>query len=261
MESPIKVNRALEEQISKATTQEEISALCLEAAAKQNLLTRVGNDYAMVETPQVFGAVVTVNGQKFNVQGATQEEADAKAAEVVRNAVAQPAQTHYSTMSAEDKQNLDLAFKRGDISADEYIEKSKLIETFMASRGVNVNDIREAIHGSAADTRVHDEWAAATERFLASPAGADWPSGEKNKSLLLTRMVALNLIDSPDKCDAIRIAYEDLKRTGVLFDGPEDNAPLSSNASPAEILQAWRDAVKLSGGNENDEFERTFTKK
>jgi hypothetical protein len=155
-----------------------------------------------------------------------------------------------------DKVDADMAFRRGEISTVEYLERTHAIEDALAARGVDVSKL-------SAD-QFEQGWADATTTFLQG-AGASWPGGTKNRALLGDKLAAMGLTEAADKVAALAAAYEALKRAGTLFDGDFSQAQveaMTDKATPQEILQAWKESVQpdvhADATQANEVFIKTF---
>ena len=99
-------------------------------------------------------------------------------------------------------------------------------------------------------------WKSATETFLAS---SDWPGGDRNREQLGLRLIALGLTNAEDKVQALKDAYASMRESNALFDdvSAEQAKKLAENASPQEILQAWKE-TQADPESANAEFIRSF---
>jgi dihydroxyacetone kinase-like predicted kinase len=148
-------------------------------------------------------------------------------------------------------------FKLGIIDTATYLERTGAIESYLSSQGIDTKKI--------AGEQLTSSWKSAADAFKQTPAGADWPGGTRNQELIGLEIAGMGLMDAEDKVAALTQAYERLKSKGMLFDGDHDAAEmeklaLDSNATPAELLQAW----KASHGDmqnpeaANQEFLKSF---
>ena len=67
-----------------------------------------------------------------------------------------------------------------------------------------------------AQHRAEKTWAQAVEDFKNSPAGSDWPGGDRNRDMMGQELQSLNLVDAKDKVAALTQAYAQMKATGML---------------------------------------------
>jgi hypothetical protein len=257
--SDIKLSRSLQEQIASATTAAEVTELMHEAARTQGIIQTTSDGYDVATEPQAqprsFAARVTVGGESLLIEAATPAELDAKVAEVTRGALeSQP-------LTADVRAELELNFKRGSVSAAEYLTRSGLVEDYLAKRGVPIEAIRDSIGERANDAVSSGEWARATERFLASPAGADWPGGQHNLEIIGMKIAELGLTSAEDKFQALCDAYEAMKASGTIFESADPQAELSRDASPEQLLEAWKNGVRVTGQDEGSAFSSLFGKR
>jgi hypothetical protein len=103
---------------------------------------------------------------------------------------------------------------RGEITSEEFIAaQPQLLDSVMKER-YNIDP--EKVQGE----RFTNGWADATEKFLNSEAGADWPGGDANKKIIGLKLAELGLIDAEDKVAALTTAYNELKIKGGLVENP-----------------------------------------
>jgi hypothetical protein len=85
-------------------------------------------------------------------------------------------------------------------------------------------------HQAAKPLNTELSWNQAVQEFLHSPAGSDWPGGDKNRELMGQELQALNLVDAKDKVAALAQAYASMKSKGVVV--PYES-PSAESATPA----------------------------
>ena len=61
----------------------------------------------------------------------------------------------------------------------EYLQESGAIDEYLENAGVPLEELKNAVEDKHTE-QFTQSWASATEEFLHSPAGADWPGGAKN---------------------------------------------------------------------------------
>ena len=135
------------------------------------------------------------------------------------------------------------------MSTAEYLQATNAIGNYLAEKGFDV----EAAAGAQYQKRVGQS---ATETFLAS---SDWPGGDRNREQLGLRLIALGLTNAEDKVQALKDAYASMRESNALFDdvSAEQAKKLAENASPQEILQAWKE-TQADPESANAEFIRSF---
>jgi hypothetical protein len=133
---------------------------------------------------------------------------------------------------------LRLAMARGEISPEQFIAaQPQLLDEYARTRlGIDPEKI--------AGDRFANSWTAATEEFLNSPEGADWPGGEANKEILGRILQENNLVDKPS-VETLAAAYRHAKTHGLLVKNPEiENQKAIGEATSFEDLRqaAWKSA-------------------
>jgi hypothetical protein len=73
-----------------------------------------------------------------------------------------------------------------------------------------------AQHRAVKPLNVEQSWDQAVQEFLHSPAGSDWPGGDKNRDMMGQELQALNLVDAKDKVAALAQAYASMKSKGIV---------------------------------------------
>jgi len=179
-----------------------------EAATELELERMVNNAYK-----------VAVNVQQPTVEGVREDPAAAAAAKAA------------AEQSIVDKAELELKFKRGEITADAYLEQSGAVKTYLEKQGVPLDELKRSIEDGRS-RGFEQSWADATQDFLKSAAGRDWPGGDKNLNIIGLKLQELGLVDAEDKVAALAQAYASMRQTGVIF--PYE-APAAAAKTPGEI--------------------------
>src|SRR5713101_1679653 len=89
------------------------------------------------------------------------------------------------------------------------------------------------------DDQQATEWAKATEQFLTSEAGQNWPGGSNNLTLMGYLLRVNGLADAEDKVSALKAVANEMHERGLDI-SPEKKIVISANDSPAEILLKWK---------------------
>lgn len=162
---------------------------------------------------------------------------------------------------------LELKFKRGEISTQQYLEESGAIEEYMASHGAPMEAIVQTVHEAQAQQEAQS-WSDAVETFLQSPAGASWPGGENNLEMMNLQIRSLGLEGAPDKGAALAQAYQSMKQKGMIFQPPTEvraanelvalQEAMANTSSPEEIRQAMEEYKAAQGSDANEAFVKTF---
>ena len=200
-------------------------------AAQDAATTQAAADAAKAaETPADFSRTETIGGREFAFTATSELELERMITQAYKVAYGvQPTQTvpdvvevsdadkaAIAAAQAAEKAELELKFKRGDISASEYIEQSGAIKEYLEKVGIPLDELRNTVE-QGRNKAFEQSWEQATEEFLHSAAGADWPGGEKNTELIGLKMAALGLVNADDKVAAMAQAYQALKAEGMLF--------------------------------------------
>lgn len=131
-----------------------------------------------------------------------------------------------------DRAELDLQFRRGQLTTEEYLTRTNAIGEFLSARGFDVEAAAE------------QQWAQATEEFLhKTPEGQTWKGGSKNLSIIGTLILAHGWDNTTDKVAALRIAAKEMREKGLEFAGdvsPEEIIKMTEQMSPTEILEAFK---------------------
>jgi hypothetical protein len=181
--------------------------------------------------PRKFAKHVTLNGTKYLLEGSSPEElanAETSLYEQVLgqgdNGQARDAQgrfVHEQTpeekaageLEVSKRAELELKFKRGDITAEAYLESSGAITAYLQNHGVSPDALV-----AVTDLVTQNTWALATEEFLQG-AGSDWPGGEENKNILAA-ILEENGMTEPS-VENLSAAYRFAQEQGLLVENPD----------------------------------------
>jgi len=238
--SAIRMTPALEKEISEALP-EQIKAILGRAAYEQGLVVPdAANPQILHPTalaanaPRKFAKYVTVDGQRHLLEGGSPEELanaetdlyqqlfeksdDGQARDAQGRFVAQPTAEEKAAqeLATANRAELELKFKRGDITAEQYLEQSGAIGTYLQNHGI----LPEALT-AVSELVTHNSWAAATEEFLQG-AGSDWPGGEENKNILAA-ILEENGMTEPT-VENLSAAYRFAQENDLLVENPETAA-------------------------------------
>jgi hypothetical protein len=275
----MKGDKKLERDLLKATTFEDLRSLLENAVERSPLgvtrdlqtgqfvrrdpLTPAAQDET--EQEEIITRTETINGKAIDFKG-TEDQLEALIANAYRVAEALKSELapvtprsirHKTQADIEreicDRTEIDLQFKRGQLTTAEYLERTNAIGEYLESKGFDVE--------AAASKQFEQSWAQASEEFLRG-AGSDWPGGTKNRELIGMKLASMNLIDAKDKVAALATAYADMKKSGTLFAGdvsPEEIIESTANASPQEILEAWKSTQGGDAEAANQAFIQDFS--
>jgi hypothetical protein len=291
------------------------------SSADEPLLQRTeiigGREFLFEATTEAELDRVILNAYK--VAYATQEN---NAPEVqVDPVAARQAAEKAAADDAAAKVELELRFKRGEISTADYIEQSGALKDYLAKQGVPLDELRATVE-QGRDNKTVLSWQQATEQFLNGPAGSDWPGGNQNLKIIGLKIAEMGLVDAEDKVGALAAAYNAMKQEKLVFKNeeipvaavtpaaaattaaaatpattpaaaaaatssaapilqtprmssgmfgassgvgegvsapaPKGDVKIDPNATPEEILAAWKAQQIASGVNPNDAFIDTF---
>jgi hypothetical protein len=263
--SAIRVDASLEEQL-KGAYHEQIKELLKMAAVDQHLAVREWDQSILTPTaladaprPQKFARSVTINGTKTILESSSQEELDQAETAIYRVAMAQPVatETHIerprndrgqfdSDLDAANKAELELQFKRGEISASDYLQKSGAVADYLAQQGVPLADLKASV-AEKSEIRAAQGWADATEEFKARHP--EWLGGEANAKTIGQILIENDLVDASDKLEAMESAYNHARENNMLVTNPQVEARdrIASATSINDILDATGYNDRVSG--------------
>ncbi|MBZ5662387.1 MAG: hypothetical protein LAO08_18450 [Acidobacteriia bacterium] len=263
-DSFMKADKSLTRDLEKCQTSDEIRAVLENALTRSNIGERdpqtgqfvrrdpltPAQQAAESDAPKQVTKTAVIGGRNMDFTG-TEADVDAQIASDHKVAEAltpdepitpRSVRPAYAKTQADrerdayDKAQLDIAFRSGQLTTQEYLERTNAIGDYLAEQGFDVE--------AAANAQSQAGWAQATETFLQSEAGASWPGGVKNREVLGLELISLGLTDAQDKVAALAAAYESMKKKGLLFQSdvsPEQAIAMTDNATPQEILQAWKE--------------------
>lgn len=276
------LNEAVKQAVSEATTPEAIMAAIAAEASNQKLVRNADGAYvldpaaekaaadkavadkaaadaaaaknAVVNAePMIYTRTETINGRDFVFEAPSELELERQVNTALRTAyelnqqqeeVVETDEQIDPAKQAADRAELELQFKNGQIDAKTYLEKSGAIDDYLSERGVPVEKLKETIE-QGDDARFVQSWESATQEFLNSSAGADWPGGERNRTLIGLKIAELGLTDADDKVAALAQAYQAMKSTGMIFTESvvNQNADADKAAADAAAAKAAADAT------------------
>jgi hypothetical protein len=190
-----------------------------------------------------FTKTIEINGTEFTFEGATELEVET----AVRNAyeIASVFERHQQQSRVVEPTNLD--------GIADPIKRA--VAEIMVEQGFNPE-----VQARAQDEQYMADWASATQVFLNGPLGSSWPGGQKNLEIISMTLQKLGLTEAEDKVAALGQAYAEMKQTGTLFSGDvtaEQVNEMTKDASPVEILEAWK-AAQPNSESANKSFIESF---
>ena len=221
--------------VAEAEKQAAAAVVDEKTAADKVVADKAAADKAAADAAaaQTFESVETIGGKEFTFTAGSQAELDHMIAnaykvayavqptervveQFVDPAVAEKQAADKAAADAAAKTELELKFKRGEISASDYIEQSGALASYLERQGVPLSELKKAVEANKGND-YEKSWQEASADFVKTSAGADWPGGEKNLEILGLKIVALGLSEAKDKVGALAQAYADMKRTGMIF--------------------------------------------
>ena len=221
--------------VAEAEKQAAAAVVDEKTAADKVVADKAAADKAAADAAaaQTFESVETIGGKEFTFTAGSQAELDHMIAnaykvayavqptervveQFVDPAVAEKQAADKAAADAAAKTELELKFKRGEISASDYIEQSGALASYLERQGVPLSELKKAVEANKGND-YEKSWQEASADFVKTSAGADWPGGEKNLEILGLKIVALGLSEAKDKVAALAQAYADMKRTGMIF--------------------------------------------
>jgi len=234
--SAIRVDAALEEKL-KGASFEEIKAHLANAAVQQQLAVPDAYDSSVLlptdlanAAPKKVGKVVRLNGVTHSLiaddeagllaqENALYRQAKQPAATV--ELAAQPRNERGQFVSAEDpaaRAELELAFKRGDVSAADYLQRSGAVAEYLEKQGIPLEDLQASV-AEKQGQKFEQSWADATEEFKARHP--EWIGGDRNRNIIGKIIAENNLVDAEDKVAALELAYSHARENDLLVENPD----------------------------------------
>jgi hypothetical protein len=227
-----KADAEFEKLVSECRTADEIKALYAEKAVREGLVVRDIYDPSVllvndrVAAPTKFGKSITVDGKQIIFEGDNEADIEARITAYLQSQK-RPAETQTEVqetprdergrfVSEEDvcaKAELELKFKRGELSTEDYLAQSGAFDKYLASQGVTMDSLRKVANdGYKAD------WKSATAEFL--ERHPEWEGGAANLQEASKTLEALHLDDSPS-LESLETAYADMQRRNAVAENPE----------------------------------------
>jgi hypothetical protein len=211
--SPIEVTPELAAKVAAASSQAEVQALMHAAMEKQ---------YAPDGTVTRSFAI---NGQTYTVTGANEAELLEQQNEIYRR-VLTPEPKHQHVETADDRA---IAARRAQLEAEYKLGRISLTDLITQSGVVEEVQNRQAEQG----------WAQATQEFLRSPEGMDYPGTSEVREWLGQWINEHGLLDTTDRLSALKQAYAALKQANT------DAALANEEKDFKERLDAETDPRKI----------------
>jgi hypothetical protein len=139
-------------------------------------------------------------------------------------------------MNPAEKVELDLRFRRGELSAPEYLRQSGELEqafdTYAKTKlGVDPEEL-------ATNRQMSEAWQAVTERWLNGPEGKNWPGGTENLRRVKELMEANGLFDVPPSGQILTDVANFMRKNNLLIPYEGETTKAISEANSAEEINA-----------------------
>ena len=187
-------------------------------------------DPASIPQPTVFTKTLKVNGVEKTFTASTELEAERQAGEFLEQTFAhggeQPtarnsrgqftkpaaaskdlSQATNETLTQEDanelmrRLRLEQDWRVGALSSEDFLEQSGALDRYFQSQGIDPETLKAQSQEARANVAETQSWAQATEEFLHSEQGADWPGGDSE--IISTIIANEGWIDNPNKFETI----------------------------------------------------------
>jgi hypothetical protein len=239
---------------AKAAADAEAAKVAAAAAAE------AAKTATAVTTPTILSRVENIAGTDIEFTGASEAEIDKLVINALKIAAAVRPTTQAQTVdptadaeaarvAAETKAaaaaELELRFKRGELSTSEYIEQSGAVKDYLEKQGIPLEALRASIEREQGQT-YEQSWAKAGEEFKNTPLGRSWPGGERNKQMLGMKVAELGLTDAEDKVAALAAAYQAMISTNMLFPGEAEEKAAAARAAGTVTADPDSNAVAVA---------------
>jgi hypothetical protein len=237
--SPLESDQEFEKAVAAATSAEEIKQILRDRALATSLVTPDPFDdkiLHVVEQPASTKIVrsISVDGQTFHLEGNSEAEITAKELEVLRGLKTQSSLTFHRDADRDERgrftadqgkadeaealrisnaAELELKFKRGDISTADYLEQSGALATALDKH------LERVTAQKAENETVQQSWAAATTEFRRTHPEWDQWATEENKMAMAQTLEAMGAADEPSAENMSR-AYAWLLENKKLVESP-----------------------------------------
>lgn len=262
----VKMTAELSDAVSKALSATDIRVLLIaeaekqmaektqldaaQAAATQAATDKAAADAAVLAAaqaePEIFKRTSVIGGQEFHFEASTEAELDRQELNALKvaytlkaNAPAQEVVPDAAAVAAAQaaevaaKAELERKFRLNEISAADYITQSGAVKAYLESQGVSIEALKERTAESIGK-KLEQSWKDAGEEF--QRLTPSWAGGDRNMQLLTLQVQAMDLVDAPNKVEAIKTAYAELQRTGLYL--PEGDPVTAATVTDAAAVAA-----------------------
>jgi hypothetical protein len=257
----VKMTAELSDAVSKALSATDIRVLLIAEAEKQMaeknqldaaqaVATQAATDKAAADAavlaaaqaePEIFKRTSVIGGQEFHFEANTEAELDRQELNALKvaytlkaNAPAQEVVPDAAAVAAAQaaevaaKAELERKFRLNEISAADYITQSGAVKAYLESQGVSIEALKERTEESIGK-KLEQSWKDAGEEF--QRVTPSWAGGDRNFQILQLQIQAMDLLDAPNKVEAIQKAYAEMQKAGLYF--PEGDAVVAAAAPDA----------------------------
>jgi hypothetical protein len=199
---------------------------------------------------------------------------------------------------AVDRFDLDRKFRRGEISTKDYLEKSGAVNELLASQGIPVEELRAQVE-QRREATLQKSWESATSAFLQNSDWPGGEQNKQILTLTLERLGLADADDKlsalqqayaemkrtglvfPQQAQQTqsresngRFASQQRQSSGLFGSSsgvadsdytqtadPNAKVEIPANATPGEILEAWKRDQLKKGIDPNATFVETFSRK
>jgi hypothetical protein len=235
--SSIRTDAALEESLKNASTPDEMKAILADAAVRQGLVTRDYYDPSVLipadrtAAPKTFAKSITVEGgKKLFFEGDDEADVERRISTYLQSQMrpvetkpeVQPRDAKVQFTRVDDpvaKAELELQFKRGELTTADYLAQSGAIDEYFAAQGVSIDELKASVEQKR-NENVEHSWKSVTQEFLNSPAGSDWPGGPENLKAIGEVLTAMHVENEPS-VENLAAAYKYLKDHDQIAENPE----------------------------------------
>jgi hypothetical protein len=154
-------------------------------------------------------------------------------------------------MSLAEKTELDLKFRRGEISTPDFLKQSGALDEAFATMakaklGVDVEELEK-------NRQTQNVWAEATQKWLNSPEGEKWDGGDGDENLRRVReiIIANGLENSPSVQTLSQVVKFARENHLLVPPAGTTEKAITDARSPEEISSAARASLGLPPRNSN----------
>ncbi len=274
--SAIKMTPELEAALSSASGPEMMKDILHQAAIEQALVVPDAFDASnLIPTAKATAAQPQRFAKRFDgriFEGSSELEIEKNIGDYMRAKMAQPeartevpardeqgrfvspADQGRADENAFAKAELELKFKRGEISTEEYLTQSGAIASYLEEQGIPLEELKATVEEKQS-TRFEQSWQDATKEFFNSAEGRNWPGGQENLQKVGEIIQQQGWENAEDKAAALIAAARYLRENDLLAVNPEleRERRIREAKSPEELRIALEarsaDDRRIAGGS------------